>query len=133
MRATILVLLKGGARTLLLCGGVLVFVVLPLPLLWGMLSATVGGIATVFVRDRVFPRFHPATVVGEIATMTIVLVIAVVRGFSSDTYELQRNGMQRNGDLLGVIFITVTIGAEGMFRKRDCRPDASEGERSSTR
>jgi|GEM_PF-6457746 len=129
MNGTLIAFLKGVARSFLflLFGFVILLVafVLSPPLLWGIIIAVVGGIATALVRDRVFPRLNLATVVGELATIALVTT-AVLVGFNSDINEflLNNRNFNRNVEIIGGIFITITIVNEVPFRKRDHAPDA---------
>jgi hypothetical protein len=123
MNATLVALLKGVARVFLLVGVLvpLVVAMLELPLLWGIIGAVVGGIVTSFVRERISARPNLATSIGEL--VTIVLLVWAIFTFSPDTDIGEFNS---NAEIIGMIFITVTIGAAGLFRKRDQSPDAPE-------
>jgi len=123
MNATLVALLKGVARVFLLVGVLvpLVVAMVELPLLWGIIGAVVGGIATSFVRERISSRPNLATSIGEM--VTIVLLVWAILTFSPDTGVGEFNF---NAEIIGMIFITVTIGAAGLFRKRGQSPDASE-------
>jgi hypothetical protein len=123
MNATLVAFLKGVARAFLLAGMLmpLVVVMVQLPLLWGIIGAVVGGIVTSFVRGRISSQPNLATSIGEL--VTIVLLVGAMLTFSPDTDIGEYNF---NAETIGIIFITVTIGTEGLFRKRDQSPDAPE-------
>jgi NADH:ubiquinone oxidoreductase subunit 4 (subunit M) len=99
----------------------LVIVMVELPLLWGIIGAVVGGIVTSFVRGRISSQPNLATIIGEL--VTIVLLVWAILTFSPDTGTGEFNF---NAEIIGMIFIAVTIGTEDLFRKRDQPPDAPE-------